>query len=255
MNDPHIESLVYGVEASADNISYGDPPPVEFQNSIGHFRLEDGVLTVEIAEHFADAESARYVVEQYLRSWIVQTDLTANPGQIEFKYQTANVIDRDPPPPGPGNVISAVGAASMVAVTCNATISIQCNKYPDPPSEFSTTSDVEVFHARWLQFRNGKEPLQSMAYFILDNLENRPGGRKTVAQQFGISRKILDRISVLSSRKGDALTARKSDHMEMTGQENSWLEQAVKRVILRVGEHASGAALTKLTMADLPNLD
>jgi hypothetical protein len=255
MNDPHVESLVYGVDAPADNISYGDPAPVEFRNSIGDFRMDDGLLTVTMADHFADVDSAWNVVQQYLRSWEVQTDLTANPGQIQFTYRTANVIDRDPPTPGSGNVISAVGTASIAAVTCNATISITCNKYPDPPSEFATTPDVEIFHARWLQFRSGKEPLQSMAYFILDSLENRLGGRKSVAQQFGISRKVLDKISVLSSRKGDALTARKSDHVEMTGQENAWLAQAMKRVILRVGENASGAALTKMTMADLPDLD
>lgn len=254
MNDPHVESLTYEARAAAENISYGEPRPLDFANDIGDFRLADSVLTVAMAEHYADVESARHVVDQYLRSWEVQTDLTANPGQIKFTYKTANVIDRDPPPPGSKNVIVAVGTASIAAVTCNATVSITCGQYPDPPAEFCSTPDVELFHARWLQYREGKQPLQTMAYFVLHALESIPGGRQAAASRYSISRNVLKKIGELSSYKGDAMTARKSDYVEMSGGEKAWLEQTVKAVILRVGEHASGAILSKLTMADLPKL-
>lgn len=253
MRDPHVEAVYYEIGTASDNISYDNPPPMAFGNDIGKFNLADCKLTVELLDHFPDEQSARQLVDTFLRSWETQTDLTAHLGQIRFKFQKSKIIDRDPPARGEAHV-AHVTVRSMITVGEKATVSLKCNKYPGPPDAFATTGDVDLAHARWVRFREGKEPLQSMAYFVLTLIERLSGSRKKAAQVFQIDLDVLRKIGELSSTKGDANTARKAKFVDMTGAENGWLEAGIRRVIVRIGEHASGSPLTKITLADLPKL-
>ncbi len=255
MRDPHVEALYYEIGTGSDSISYGEPPPLTFENQIGRFSLEDGKLTVELSEHFPDEQSARQLVYPCLRSWEIETDLTANLGQLRFTFQNSKIIDRDPPPPGTTQVIYAQGIASMAAVGENVTVKITCGKYPEPPTAFTTTPDVELAHLRWTQFREGKETLQGMAYFVLTLIETKSRTRREAATTYQISFDVLRKVGELSSTKGDAATARKAKFVEMTAKEKVWLDSTVKKIILRLGEHASGEPLAELRMSDLPELD
>jgi len=99
MNDPHVEALYYNIGTDSDSISYGDPTDVSFDNDIGKFELVDCKLTVTPIDHYSSPDSARSVVDPFLKSWELHTDLTANLGQLRFTYKDAKVIDRDPQPP------------------------------------------------------------------------------------------------------------------------------------------------------------
>jgi hypothetical protein len=219
--------------------------------------LRDGKLTVEITEHFADEDDARRAIDPFLRAWEIEADLNSNVGMIRFKFDRADLIDRDPPPPGTPQFIHAKAVATGIAVG-NASLHVTYRKYPRPPAVFRTTTEVEIAYHRWMGYRAGKEPLQSMAYSILTLLESSAGGRKRVAQTFQIDEAVLDRIGKLSSTKGDARTARKFRRgtvlQELSSPEKQWLEQAIRRVIHRLGEHASGAPLPQITLTDLPKL-
>jgi hypothetical protein len=251
MNDPHVEYLYYDIGTDSESISYKDPPPLTFENKVGRFELKDGQLSVFPKDHFPNEQSARDIVSPFLRAWEVHTDLTANLGQIRFTYRNAKIIDRNPPENG---VIIQGTAASVVAVGCRATVQVTCQSYPDPPDNFATTSDVELAFARWLQFREGKEPLQSMSYFVFTLLEGNAGGLKQAAETYQISRKVLVKIRELSSKKGDAKTARKADFIEMSGAEKAWLAAAVRSVVLQLGQYAAGKPLDRITLSDLPPL-
>lgn len=253
MNDPHVEALYYGIGTGSESISYGDPPAVSFENQIGKFSLVDCKLTIELSEHFPDEQQARQVVQPFLRAWEVETDLTAQIGQVRFTFENSKIIDRDPPQPEGSRVIHAE-VAEMILVGHKPTIHITCGKYPDPPTAFATTPEVELAHSRWARFREGKEPLQSMSYFVLTLIQKLSGSRKQAAKLFQIDIDILKKVGELSSTKGDAKTARKADFVEMTGSENSWLEAATRKIILRLGEHASGKPLAMIALADLPPL-
>ena len=76
MNDPHVEALHYEIGTGSDSISYGEPPAISFENQIGAFNLADGKLTIELSEHFSDEQQARQLVDPFLRSWEIETDLT-----------------------------------------------------------------------------------------------------------------------------------------------------------------------------------
>lgn len=60
----------------------------------------------------------------------------------------------------------------------------------------------------------------------------------------------------LSSNKSDGSAARKarlSNKLQaLSEKEKDWLEVTVRRVIYRLGEHASGAQLALISLSDLP---
>jgi len=95
-----------------------------------------------------------------------------------------------------------------------------------------------------------------MAYFVLTILEHAAGGRKQAAATYGVEKTILDQIGKLSSTKGDPETARKAiaaSHA-LTEPERLWLEDATRKLIYRLGEHASGKPLPTLRMKSLSPL-
>lgn len=256
MRDPHVQRLYYEV-GSGDGISYRDPAPVVFSNQLGDFELHDGKLSIPPMEHFANEGDARQAIEPFLRAWEIEADLNSNVRMIRFKFSREELIDRDPPSLGGSQVIE-VKAASTVELSGRVSIHLMCGKYPDPPKAFRTTSEVEMGYRRWISFRAGKEPLQSMAYFVLTLIESSAGSRREAAQVFQIDLPVLSTIGRLSSTKGDGTTARKAGPstplQELSGAEKHWLKQTVRRIIHRLGEHASRAPLTPITLTDLSTL-
>ncbi len=169
MRDPHVERLHYEV-ATGPGISFGSPPPLSFDNHLGRFDIRDGKLAVSPSEHYGNPGQARAVIEPFLRSWEIQADLDSNPGALLFKFLHADVIDRQPPPPGAGYVLEAETGDYFV-VGCAPTVHITQNSYPPPPKALRTTSEVEFAYNRWRGFRDGREPLQAMAYAVLVPLD------------------------------------------------------------------------------------
>jgi hypothetical protein len=243
---------------SGEGISYRDPEPVSFVNHLGAFDLVDGKLSVTPAEHFPDEEEARRAIEPFLRDWEMDADLRLNLGMIRFTFERAELIDRDPPPPGSPQVIQLKGIASLSMVGQSVSLHLTCRNYPQPPHAFRATPEVQHAYRRWIGFRSGKEPLQSMAYFVLTLLESAAGDRKNAARSFNIDVEVLRTIGRLSSTKGDPDTARKAapgtSFQELTGAEKQWLEKAIPLVIRRLGEHSSGAKLSPICLTDLPSI-
>jgi hypothetical protein len=257
VRDPHVCSLHYEASPSGEGISYHNPEPVSFSNHLGAFDLSDGKLRVVPVEHFPNEDDARQAVEPFLRAWEIEADLTSHIGMIRFKFDRAEVIDRNPPPPGSSQVIEVKGT-SMGVASCSASLHLTCNRYPQPPTTFRVTPEVQHAYRRWLGYRLGKEPLQSMAYSVLTQLVQATGSRQGAARSFQIGMRVLDTIGELSSTKGDESTARKAppgnEYQELSGSEKQWLEEAMRRVVHRLGEHASGAPLTPISLRDLPSL-
>jgi hypothetical protein len=247
---------------SGEGISYQDPEPLSFSNHLGDFDLVDQGLRIKPTEHFSNEGEARKAIEPFLRDWEIESDLTSNVGAIRFTFTRVELIDRDPPPPTGPPVINMKAAIGACAVTGKASLTLTYRKYPRPPQTFCATSEVQLAYRRWVGFRSGKEPLPAMAYFVLTLLESLVGNRRSAACTFQIDQDILNTIGKLSSTKGDESTARKVERksgsvvpfQELSGAEKQWLEEAVPKVIRQLGQHASGAPLTRLTMNDLPRI-
>ena len=256
MRDPHVTAIRYKV-GSVETISYDNPKPMSFSNHLGEFSLSNGTLRITPAEHFADEKETRTAIEPFLRAWEISTDLNSNFGMIRFEFECVELVDRAPRPPG-GSIVVTLEGASMILMGSSAVLRLTCREYPNPPTAFSATPEVMHAYRRWLRYREGNEPLQSMTYFVLTLLESAAGGRQLASRTFQIHVDILNMMGRLSSTKGDAMTARKASSpnqfQDLSLAEKQWLEEAVRCAIRRLGEHASGAQGTVINMANLPQV-
>lgn len=252
MRDPHVEAVYFSV-GSAEDISYENPERQDFSNHLGLFSLADGLLKVIPVEDFCNGLEAGQAIDGFLRSWEIEADLKQNLGMIRFSYSHADVIDRNPPPPGASHVVEGA-FASAVAIADGVTCHIMARRYPSPPECFSATEFAQHAYRRWIGYRRGREPLQAMAYFIISLMESLAGSRRLVCELFKIDMAVRKRMGDLCSERGSALTARKvesTDFVDLSHVETDWLERAVKRLIFRLGEHASGQPLEQITLENV----
>jgi hypothetical protein len=257
--DLHVASLQYSVQPN-EQITYVNCPPVDFDTEEARLLLADGKLKCEMKTHFSTAEAARAVVEPILRAWEVDADLRWGRGELRFKFDGADIIDRSPVPPGVTHGCAyAVLPAIMVSAAGTVSIHVDRGQYPEPPRSFRLNPDAESILLRYQVHLDGREPLPSMAYFCLTVLEAKvTEGRHRklrAAAEYKIDKAVVRKIGELSTDHGDLLNARKATAMKpLTGQERGWLEAAVKMLIWRLGDTRKRSALPLITMSDLPTL-
>ena len=207
----------------------------------------------------------------YLDAWEAEIDLCEKPGTIRFRFETAHVIDRDNLPQGSQITLHPRGARVTIAGG-QPHVTVSRHSYPQPPDPeaFRITDDVAIALPRWRNYRDGKESFLAMAYFVLTVLENpaitrekaaaspnkpaRRRHREKAAQVFAVDYEILDKLGELSSTAGDAATARKFENKQfrdLSESEEAWIEEAVRKLIHRLGERKPGVALKRITIQDL----
>jgi hypothetical protein len=131
-------------------------------------------------------------------------------------------------------------------------------RYPEPPSAFVASPDVQVVLLRYKLYRKGHERISSMGYFVYSALTESAGGKKEAADMYGISQKVLHKLSELTTTKGGKEEGRKTPYGQpYTPRERTWIDAAVKALIRRAGEWAANAdaARPQINMKDLPSLD
>jgi len=258
MNDPHVTLLHYAIK-SDDRIKYHDPPQFCVKNDLGIFTISGSNLTVQPWDHFDRAADARAHIEPFLLAWSMREDLKLGLDALTFEFSDADVVDRAPYVPGGARTLR-VEAASLAVVGDNVTVRRTLREYALPPTAHEPAAEYEIGHARWRRYAQGREPLQSMAYFVLTLAEASHGGRKKAAAALGVELDILSKLGVLTSEnKGDARTARKVKRSlrfaDLSPDEAAWLECATRLLILRLGgADLDGGPKAVLTMADLPHL-
>lgn len=262
MSYPHVTRLVYRLKTDGTR-SFKDPRKVERQTDTGYLRLKDDVLYVSMREHHETVENARERVEKYLRSWEINAALQYG-GQPEvwFEFDKAEVLDLTKyplPPPGTPQVeeISAhIIGTSALSATAHAT----SQEYPAPPDAFTASEDVEVMWTLYSRYKQGQDRLLPMAYTCLTRIRYSAGNQGNAASQYRVSKRVLHKLSELTSTLGQGVEARKFDSQGTrrapTPQEVNWIEEALKVLIKRAGEYAANPheALPKITMSDLPPL-
>jgi hypothetical protein len=263
MRDPHVTSLYYEIRSERNN-SFKDPEPLTFSNSLGTFELEGNKLRVSPAEHYAKAAEAQAAVAPFLRAWEIEADLRrgGNVGMIRFRYERADRIDRNPP--GPRESITLeVDSVEVGVLAESVTLHLGHRKFPEPPSGFQATVHVEILWSRYIAYLDGKDLLTSMSNFVFTYALNLAGDAKRkerkreVSRMLQIHERVLSKVAELAAG-GDSMTARKVTRgrplAPLTPREEGWLREAIRRLILRIGEMSSDEPLPMLTMADLPKL-
>jgi len=131
MNDPHVESLTYRMEAGK-HVTFNSPPPLEGEADAFRYRLADGALLVSMKDHHPTEESARLVVDQFLRSWEIDAELRLGPQPMRFVFQRSRIIDRDPRP----RTAYVMVARGGCAIGGSATFTVGLPNYPVPAQRF-----------------------------------------------------------------------------------------------------------------------
>ena len=129
------------------------------------------------------------------------------------------------------------------------------SSYPPPlaaMASFSVSPEVRMLFARYRGYTEGREPLASMAYACLTFLTKMMAkGKPDAVKKFNISVPVLDKLGLLSSRKGERKVPSDGPY---TAQEETWVREAVRVLIRRAAEHAAGVTVKQITMSDLPPL-
>jgi len=256
MSDPHVVSLRYRVEF-APTVTFDNAPALEYESDKFRMRLENGIAVFELKEHFSSVDVARGIVDAFVRAWELDVALKSGQREITFVYENAEVIDRNPPPPGEPKVIQTSGMVQSQSMGF-LNLSVARHEYPSPPRDFAINPDVETLWRRFEGYTQGREPLPAMAYFCLTVLEKKAGTRKKAEKAYRIDYDVLDKLGELTSTKGDKETARKTNDAKtfapLTKTETMWIEATLKAIIRRVGEIDTNPSASMITMNDLPKL-
>ena len=269
MNDPHVRALEYDFIPS-ENVDFKRAPPLRVETDVFSLTVDSGKAVFVLKQHFPSVEAARRPIDEYIGTWLMQAYLAGQESEFSLVYKNAAIVDRisTPPPPPTHGVVVVAGTGSLKITGYPATCIVSRSKFPDPPTHFVKTPAVETMYIRYRGYREGKEPLSSMAYMCLTLLEaeatasSSPKGNKRAkaCKLFNIEKAVLDTIGVLSTNYGDPAEARKisgkGPRPPLTAQQRNWLEAALKAVISRVARvaHDPKLAAATLAMKDLPPL-
>ena len=233
MNDPHVEALIYLVEH--DNSSdYSLARAVGIEHSSFRLRLEDKEARFELKEHYPTLRQARQAIRPFIRQWELRASFESGPGTFALKFKRHEIIDRKPTQ---GVIsVSALPVEFHFAVsTPTVTVSRQ---YPQPPPERLMNidhPDVQTMLDRYMGYRQGREPLPSMAYLCYEVFAKRLGrNAKDAAEKHSISHNLVKRVSNLASNKGgDQARHQSGVSHPLTRPEVQFLEKAVAAMIIR----------------------
>ena len=238
--------------SSGPDVTYEDPEVLKETRPLGVFMIEQGVLTVLPAQHFASERDARGAIEPYLKAWEADAALRKGPGAIRFQFQSAVVVDRARRPAGHVSIALAAGASVVSGIAGHLTVGRRT--YPAPPTAFELTPDLGSAFQRLDRYWQERTDLLSVGYFVLSMVEG-SGSRADAAKKLKMDKKILAAIGTLTSERGGRDSARKfSDKgfVELSAAERYWLEEALRWLVLRVGEHEAGVHLEPISLRISP---
>jgi hypothetical protein len=253
MNDPHIETLYYNVD-HAKGVDYAKADPLSRDMPGFTGRIENGRCEVTMKTHHATVETARAEVEPFLRAWEMTAALAFTPGELRFFYHQFKMIDRDPL--GGRPIVPGSSTSVDIAIRISPT-QIARSKYPDPPVQIARDATVDLMFERYCLYRWHRTTLADAVNYCITALVMSGGRRSGAARRFGVAKTVLNKAGELAGKKG-GIEARKAQGAAATFTiaERQWLEEAIKRLILRAGEVAGNpsASFPQITMVDLPPL-
>jgi hypothetical protein len=252
VNDPHIEALIYRI-GHKESVNYANAAPLEHAESDFIIRIERGRARIEMQTDYVEVSEARAAVEPFLRAWELLAGLNYGPGEFEFVYEKANIIDRSPVP-------GLVGAAAFDAVgvldITHGTVSR--SSFPPPPNGVARDVIVDLMFERYCLQRERRTTLADAANYCLTALETAAGGgRKQASARFNIDFSVLTKLGELAATKGGK-EARKAEAWvgEYTPVERDWLTKVLPLIVRRAAEVAFDPDATRppITLVELPQL-
>ncbi|MFO7701860.1 MAG: hypothetical protein R6V37_02585 [Psychroflexus maritimus] len=251
MNHPIVKKLEY--QLLTDETLTFEAPPLSFSTDDFELTLQNESINIKLLREFTSVENARKFIEEFFDAWKVKTELEYGTNSFSFKFLDAEVIDRNPSKPTEQQIFS-VGVSGNANASGKVKFIVTRKKYPEPPLNFELSPNVRTLWTRYKNYKSNHESIFSMAYFCY-TVATQYGGKQSASERFYVSKSILNKISELSSTKGDQKSARKYSAINPTTKEEiTWLESAVRALIKQIAICDSGNIPEKLTMNNLPKL-
>ena len=164
MRYPHVVGLAYSLKAE-DRAKFSDPSPVEVDTDSFYIRLDNNLVTVWMKEHHSTSDSAREKVEEYLRRWEILSALQSSRRPL-MRFECIRVEILDLEDPFSSTRTKPVGSS----VDIHGSRVHRESRYPDPPEDFTLSTEVEVMWALYDNYLQDRERLLTMAYTcLMDN--------------------------------------------------------------------------------------
>ena len=256
MRYPRVSALHYVIEHDS-SIDYSAAQPLSRHEASFDLRVDDKRVCFTMKESYATAEEAREAIGPYIDGWELEAGLQHGPNKFKLRFGGADLENLDSTT---GQVVEQPSVPLPLVMIGEVRVTEGVPYYPSPsPIAVSFNPDVRSMFDRYLGYRGGREHLTTMAYFCLTVLETSTGqrrsSRKTAAKHYGINKAILDRIGLLTSKKGGA-RARKAQGVrrELSQDETRFLDEAIKAIVRRAAEFANDPNVARriITMQDLP---
>ena len=233
MNDPHVEALIYVVEHD-ESSDYSLAKTIETEHTTFRLKLEDSEARFELKEHYPTQRQAQQAIQPFIQQWELRASLKSGPGTFALKFKRLEMIDRKPTP----GVISVSASPISFSFAVSSPTVMVSRQYPQPPCERRMNidnPDVQTMLHRYLGYRQGREPLPSMAYFCYEVFAKRfDKDAKHAARRHKISHKLVKQVSNLASNKGgDQARHQSGISFPLTQPEVQFLEKAVAAMIIR----------------------
>ena len=233
MNDPHVDALIYVIEHD-ESSDYSLAKTVETEHTSFRLRLEDNEARFELKEHYPTRHEAQQAIQPFIQQWELRASLKSGPGTFTLKFKRSEIIDRRPTP---GVISVSPDPISFNFTVSRPTVTVS-RQYPHPPSERRMNidnPDVQTMLNRYIGYRQGREPLPSMAYFCCEVFAKRLGtDAKHAGEKHKISHEMIKRVSNLSSNKGGDQARHQHGICQPLNQlEVQFLEKAVAAMITR----------------------
>ena len=200
MNDPHVVALTYVLEHD-NSVSYEHAQTITIQQPEFLVTLEQGRARFELKNHYATVQEAQNVITPFIEHWQFRASVESGPRTFYLRFQSPEIIDRQPTP----GIVSLSAQAITANLTMTAALTVS-RQYPNPPFGESMDinhPDVRTMLDRYLGYRDGIEPLPSMAYFCAEVFTKRISADiQDAATKHKISRSLIDRVNNLASNKG-----------------------------------------------------
>ena len=250
--DMVVVALVYRIE-HRDSVDYRSAQSLDCEGPGFRVRIEEEVLRFEFKDQYGSEQAAREAIKDYIREWEFKAGLQHGPDSFRLKFLSSESKYLNAPPGTLGPLTIRSGAPRVIV-----RLRVGLPRYPQPPSGIKLTPDVMIMYDRYMAYRRGREPLQSMAYFcwtvIEHSIRKQSGKRREAAKMYEVSQGVLNEIAKLSSERGGPDARKAVGRIDpLTTKECRFLEQAVKVLIRRAAQKAYNpeGELPKIKKSDL----
>jgi hypothetical protein len=245
VKNPRVERLSYEFRSLEERHDFSRA--AVWEGDLGDFRcrLDQGTLEARPRAHYTSADAAQQALERHLRGWELWAELT-NSIRVEFRYKSAQVVDRQRTP-GSTSVAAHAELAEVGIAANDVTVKIGHGEWPPPPSNDLATSPLVEELLGWVRdLREGRQRMLVLAYLFVTRLTYEYDSEAAAAAALKVSRQVLVPLRRLAAKNNPSERRKVAGPIQrLTDAERDWITTALPGVTRQVAEIEAGSSPPK----------